>query len=140
MPYKDKEKHKEYHKKYREENKEKKNQYMKNYYEENKQFKLEYQNEYRLGHKEQIKDYFKTDQGKKSMRIGAWKHFGLVCDNIDKLYEHYLNTNECDNCGIELIEGYASNRKCMDHNHNTGEFRNILCHKCNTMRRFYEPD
>ena len=100
MPYKDKEKKNQSNKKWKEE------------------------------HKEQIKQYNQTDQGKKTHRISTWKRIGLICDNIDKLYEHYLNTWECDNCGIEVIEGFrGANKRCMDHNHKTGEFRNILCHR-----------
>jgi len=138
MAYKDKEKRKEYMK-----------EYMKNYYQENREFKLEYQKEYQQQNKDKLveykrehcKNHRKTPQGRKSKRISTWRLYGLICDDIDNLYEHFLNTNECDNCGIELIEGNrGSNHKCMDHNHKTGEFRNILCHSCNIIRSKYEPD
>jgi len=117
---------KEYYAKHSEKIKEQ----VKKYYEENKEKR-----------KEQSKDYFKTPQGKKSKRISKWKQRGIICEDYDKLYELYINTWECDNCGIELIEGnYGSNRRCMDHNHKTGIFRNILCNSCNSMRPDYESD
>jgi len=126
MPYKDKQKQKEYHKNYNEKNIEKKKEQKKEWYEVNK---------------EQIKEYFKTPQGKKIRRINDWKQSGLISEDYDKIYEIYVNTWECDNCGIELVEGnYGANRRCMDHNHRTGEFRNILCGTCNIMRPDYESD
>jgi hypothetical protein len=30
---------------------------------------------------------------------------GLIHDNYEALYEHYINTFECDNCGVELVTG-----------------------------------
>jgi len=117
---------KEYSKKYHQEHQEKIKERKKEWYEQNK---------------EQIKQYRQTDQRKKSRRISDWKQRGLISEDYDKIYEHYLNTWECDNCGIDLIEGlYGSNHKCMDHSHKTGEFRNILCNTCNINRIKYEPD
>ena len=117
---------KEYNKEYKDKNKEQ----IKEYREANKEYFKEYEKKYR-----------KTDQGKKSQRIKDWKQVGLICEDYDKIYEIYINTWECDNCGIELIGGNrGSNKKCMDHSHRTGLFRNILCNKCNVNRIKYEPD
>jgi len=151
-----KEQMKEYMKEYREANKECK----KKYYQENKEYIKQKSKEYNEKNKEHIKQYYKkwseenkeqikeqkkeygkTDQSKKSHRISAWKQMGLICEDCDKLYEHYINTWECDNCGIDLIEGkYGANHRCMDHNHRTGLFRNILCNTCNRIRPLYESD
>jgi len=100
----------------------------------------EYYAKHKERYKKKCKEYNQTDQGKKSKRITDWKRMGVISQDYDKLYEYYLNTNECDNCGIELIEGFGSNRKSLDHNHKTGEFRNILCNNCNIMRPDYESD
>jgi len=130
MPYKDKEKMKEW----REKNKQKIKEQQKEYNEEHKEKIKEQQKEYQ-------KEWRQTDQGKKSQRIHNWKRSGLICEDYDKLYEYYLNTNDCDKCGIELVEGlYGANKKCMDHNHKTGIFRNILCNTCNCNSRDYESD
>tara|TARA_R110002126_G_C10154959_1_gene472144 strand:- start:44 stop:421 length:378 start_codon:yes stop_codon:yes gene_type:complete len=117
---------KEYNKKYREKNKEYYKEYMK-----------EYNKEYQKNNKEQIalqkKEYRKSDKGLKSDRIGHWKFRGVISDDYDKLYEYYLSVEECENCGIELNLCNKS-LKCLDHCHETGQFRNILCHSCNIIR------
>tara|TARA_B100000767_G_scaffold5337_1_gene5094 strand:- start:140 stop:499 length:360 start_codon:yes stop_codon:yes gene_type:complete len=112
MPYKDPEKRKEYHKEWREKNKEQ----LKEYRENNKEYK---------------KEYRQTEQGIKSHRISLWKHCGISLDyDFDIIYNIYINTDVCDYCKVEL-EGRGNNKKCLDHNHSTGEIRGILCNICN---------
>ncbi len=136
MPFKNKEENKEYQrqyylknkqklldkqKKYNNDNKEKINEKMKKYYNENKKDRLEYS---------------KTENGRKSCRINNWKNRGVISDDYDKLYDYYLSIDNCENCGIELCEGiYGNNKKCLDHDHETGLFRNILCNTCNILRK-----
>ena len=146
-----KEQRAEYYKQYRLDNKQKNAEYNKKYYIENKekakQYQLnnknkivEYNKEYRLNHKEYYKEYYKeykqTDAGKKLNRITNWKRYGVISTDFDDLYDKYINTKNCDNCDTELIHGwYGSNKKCLDHDHKTGLFRNILCHNCNVKRK-----
>jgi len=122
MPYKDPEKRKEYARKLYHENKEKKSKKMKEYYDKNKETILQQQ---------------KTPEGIKTHRIKNWKSYGLICEDVDRLYEHYLNTTQCDECDVELTtDRYnTATTKCMDHCHKTGEFRNILCLSCNSKRK-----
>jgi hypothetical protein len=144
MPTKEEyQKHKEYYKEYREKNKEHLTEYRKEWYENNKEHRKEYDKKYskewyknNKEHKTQYnKEYKQTDAGKKTHLISRWKQTGLICDNIEELYEHYINTFECDNCGIELVTGnYGANKRCLDHCHITGKFRNILCNTCNVER------
>jgi len=113
MPYKDPAKKKEYDRKYYQNNKEK-----------NRLYHNEYQKQYRKNNKE------KSD---KSCRIAKWKSRGVISEDYNKLYEYYLSIEECENCCIELNQDGAT-IKCLDHCHQTGEFRNILCKVCNTTR------
>ena len=124
MPYKNKEEASAYDKNYREKNKEKIDVRAKEYYEKNKEKILTH-----------AKEYSKTESGKKSCRISVWKFNGLIHGDYDALYEHYINTKNCDYCNVELIEGCGKTARCMDHSHKTNLFRNVLCNSCNTKRR-----
>jgi hypothetical protein len=151
---KHKEESKEYNKKYYEENKERISEESKKYYYDNHE---KYLIKNRLNyHKNKV---LKTEEEKqstkeklrlitanrreenkpnviKSNRIKKWKSRGVICDDWNKLYDKYININNCEECNIELISGiFGSNKKCLDHNHTTGEFRNILCNLCNCRRR-----
>ena len=87
--------------------------------------------------KEKKKEWRQTPEGVKSGTITNWKRRGLICEDYDSLYCHYLNATECDNCGVEFGEfrDGSSSYKTMDHSHETGVFRNFLCNKCNLLRR-----
>ena len=54
---------------------------------------------------------------------------GVIHDDFDALYEHYINTNECDVCHKVFK---STKDRCLDHDHNNGQFRQILCNSCNT--------
>jgi hypothetical protein len=128
-----------------------KKQYSKEYYlnnkENRKQYRLankekikEQQKQYYLNNKEHMaennREYRQKENGKKSARIANWKQYGVISDDFDELYIKYINTTKCDNCDIELIHGmYGNNKKCLDHCHKTGQFRNVLCNGCNLRRR-----
>ena len=104
---------------------------------------LERVKKYRQNNKESIeeynKKYRKTDAYKKSYRITNWKKSGVKCDDFNSLYDKYINCKNCEECNVELQEGNAKlNKKCLDHDHETGLFRNIICNRCNTIRGFID--
>jgi len=70
---------------------------------------------------------------KRHDKIKDWKKKGLkeTKEFMNQIYEEYLRSEECELCG----EPYSKhNRKNMEHNHETGEFRNICCHRCNLWK------
>ena len=71
-------------------------------------------------------------------RIGQWKYMGVICEDWNKLYENYINTKNCDYCKIDIVEGCGKNSKKLDHCHQTGKVRGILCNRCNTIDVYNE--
>ena len=127
-------------KKYRERNKGEIAAYMKEYYQKNKEKETARNKEYRERNKEKIaaqtKEYHQTPEGKRLHTIGQWKSRGLIHNDYDRLYEAYLESTNCEECGIEYGEkgDGTGTFKCMDHDHQNGYFRRFLCCSCNIGR------
>ena len=77
--------------------------------------------------KEARKKYRASEKGKKSITISHWKNTGLIGD-YDEIYDRYISSTHCELCNQPYTD---TNKKCMDHNHITKEFRNICCNSCN---------
>jgi hypothetical protein len=66
--------------------------------------------------------------------ISRWKSQGLKLrdgESYNMIYEKVQNTTHCELCNIELKKGNSGDARCMDHNHETGYFRYVLCRNCN---------
>jgi len=107
--------------------------YQKQYREDNKEYYQTWRDNHKNEKKAWSKNYNKSPEGKKCGIISNWKTRGLICEDYNALYNQYINVANCDNCCITFGtkgDGTGSH-KCMDHNHETGAFRNFLCCACN---------
>lgn len=59
----------------------------------------------------------------------AWKRNGINIDNFEEIYLGYLNSTHCQKCNKEY---HKRNNRCLDHCHDTGNFRYYLCRSCNS--------
>ena len=129
-----------YDKAYREKNRDKILQREKEYREKNKDKIKEYNKEYREKNKEKLKqknkEYSQTEAGIKSMRIKNWKRIGVTLQfhqDWDSIYRTYIECEYCDECEIKFKN---SKDRQLDHCHETGYIRNIVCNRCNSLRRY----
>ena len=138
--------------KYRQKNKKLEKKRKKDWYKKNiekikvqkKEYRLKnkdstkiYNKEYNKNNREKIKKLAKDWRLKNPVKVKTheWKSQGVKSNNYKLLYEKWKNTKNCENCNVELTDGNLGNTKrCLDHSHITGEFRNILCHLCNVRR------
>ena len=73
--------------------------------------------------------YRQTPEGHKKKTIQNWRRIGLIDeegDGYENLYNQYLQSSNCNACKCNLIDS-----RDMDHDHDTGLFRQVLCHRCN---------
>jgi len=67
---------------------------------------------------------YATPEGRQT-RQGAYRRwlYGLTQEQL----EHFNNTTMCESCGDPV----SGKTKHVDHNHETGAFRGVLCSSCN---------
>tara|TARA_R100000664_G_C2673232_1_gene84363 strand:+ start:121 stop:615 length:495 start_codon:yes stop_codon:yes gene_type:complete len=108
-------------------------EYQREWYLKNKERLLQKAKQYGIDNKQKKKDYEQSPQGIKTRMIWRWRNEWGIKGDLEKIYEKYINTANCEVCNIELTmdKKITNTRKCLDHNHTTNEFRNIVCHSCN---------
>ena len=131
---------KEYGKKYREKNREKRKEDKRIYYqknkeriiEKNKEYGKKWRNENKEYNTKRIKEYHINNPHVKI--IANWKRYGLISDDYRALYDEFINATHCQVCD-KLFGKESRNIRCMDHDHETGEFRCFACGDCNLHNR-----
>ena len=72
-------------------------------------------------------------------KISEWKARGMkLKPNEDwvSIYLFYLTCDDCEQCGVRLTTEQKNfkTRRTLDHDHDTGFIREVLCHSCNVKR------
>jgi len=70
--------------------------------------------------------------------ISNWERRGLICkegQTYKDIYSFVMSIDRCERCGVTFDNENRVNRRCMDHSHKTGYFRQVLCHSCNQAIR-----
>ncbi len=89
-----------------------------------------------------IRHTYCTDAcAKKSWEKGYFKRtYGLSLDEYQDMFER--SEHKCNICGSEgfRINSKAKNTLCVDHDHETGKIRGLLCHNCNRALGLLQDD
>tara|TARA_R110000824_G_scaffold102588_1_gene244041 strand:+ start:3742 stop:4251 length:510 start_codon:yes stop_codon:yes gene_type:complete len=87
--------------------------------------------EYRLENREKITENRLSNH--KKITIDSWKRQGLKSEIYGAIYDYYNGVLNCERCGVTLTTGErCKTQKHMDHCHQTGLFRNVVCMSCNS--------
>ena len=87
------------------------------------------------------KDYYERN-AKTINKRSICRYHGLEIKTYEQMFEN--QNNQCAICGKEETRKSKGKlmRLCIDHNHETGKIRALLCHDCNSgLGKFYDsPD
>jgi len=114
-----------YQKQYRENNKEKIKEYRDKYRKTHKKYFKIYRKKYKLTYPNRHKEYYIKNK-LKIKEYNLLKKFNLTIQNYNNLLKN--QNNGCAICGKIEKSKYLN----VDHNHNTGKVRGLLCMDCNT--------
>ena len=66
--------------------------------------------------------------------IYNWIKSGLICregESYKGIYSFVRSVDNCQLCSVKFTDEVNNEWRCMDHSHETGFFRQVLCNKCN---------
>lgn len=87
----------------------------------------------RAQEREAKRKYRATYNGSRVDTISRWKSRGILHADYDILFKTYYNTNKCDAC--QKVFKSTKDRH-LDHCHESGSFRHILCMDCNLNEKW----
>ena len=107
-------------------------------FEYTKQWRIDNREEYLAKRREYKRKYSQTEAGRLQRRKEVLKHlYGITLEQYDeKLAEQH---NCCAICGT-LVPGHNHKHFSVDHDHENGKIRGLLCHYCNRGLGFLRDD
>ncbi len=128
-----KERQRERMRRWREANREHIKSYQKAWREQNAASVAEYQKEYG-------KQYREREGVQESNRVrNLWKNYRMTADEFNELWAS--QDGKCAICEIDLApKGRTPNSVAVDHNHENGAVRGLLCRTCNVGIGYLNDD
>jgi hypothetical protein len=81
-------------------------------------------------------EYHYTKDKKSKTKYNWIKVKGLLLSDFERTWDRYINTTHCELCDISLKKV----RKNMDHHHESGYMRFIVCQRCNGFLRYRDQE
>ena len=81
---------------------------------------------------------FELSKKHKSNTKYTWKSYGIIFADdyhFEYVYDMYIHETNCDLCNKLFLKSYD---RQLEHDHETGEIRNIVCCKCNNHKKDYK--
>jgi len=122
-----------------EENKRKQSLRMRKWRSENADHVSEYMKQWRSANADRVKEYSKSymdqylknpDVQKDVFRRNLWKNYKMTTDEFNMIWS--AQDGKCKICSVSLApRGRHNNSVAVDHHHQTGAVRGLLCRMCN---------
>ena len=99
----------------------------------------EYTKQWRINNPEKVLEYRKKYKLENPDKLREWKlkHlYGITLEKYNQIL--YNQSGRCLICGVHHIE--LNKNLTVDHNHETGEVRGLLCMHCNLMLGYAKED
>ena len=77
---------------------------------------------------------FKLYKQHKTSKKSSWKNSGMVFtpEEFEEIYNKYIYATNCELCDVLFPK---SRNRQLDHCHETGKIRNIVCQTCNLRKQ-----
>lgn len=113
------------------------NEYRRKHYQPDPNKRTEYHAKYRRDNKEKIEKYRKENL-ERARRHRLRQYSGMTLE----LYEELLEAQEgtCALCPAKYRHPNNVHKLCVDHNHETGAVRGLLCSACNSGLGYFKDD